>query len=146
MENFGILLSLPMGVVVGFFYPRIAFFLMKKFAVLRFGLLLFSCVIALTLAYEIRLISSKGIVPAYDADPQFLDALTALNVVFAPAALTHFVLFALDKIVASKRVVKNVAGIMCCVAIWAAMVASLVYDDAAHYHTDSEGTYRIDEN
>lgn len=134
-----------MAIVIGIVYPRAVFFIATEFPRAKWLALAFSVAVTASVAYEIHLIRSVGIIAAYDASPRFLDVLNTLNCLAAPAALTHLVLFALDKCFASKNIVKNVTSVICCLSIWASLAALLIYDSAAHYRTDSEGTYRIDE-
>ena len=142
MEALGALLGLPVALAISFFYPRCALRLIEHRPSLRLPLHALSCLVVGTIGIEAVWLARDGFVGAYDSHRQELNALQGWNTLLGPAALTNAVLIPLVPR-RSAQTALWAGRVVCFLALGFGGAFNVFYDDATHYRTDSEGTYRI---
>jgi hypothetical protein len=145
MELFGIIFALPVAILVGIIYPSLVIRLCEKSRVLSLAVGVVSTLIALSMSAEIMLIAKMGLLSAHDEFHPLLDTWHGCNTLLGPAALTNLTILWLRRNGKGVQLTWLVAGCACSLFIMAFVASSVLYDDAVHYRTDGEGTYRIDE-
>lgn len=145
MDTFGIIFALPIAVVISVFYPRFIVKLFGRNRIFPSVLCILSCIVVVAVCIEIGVIAKYGIVVVHDSSHSLLDKLQGWNSLLGPASITNLAIWFLLQKKLPHHLVKLISGCICFAAIMLMGLSNLFYDDAAHYRTDKEGTYRIQE-